>query len=512
MSDEVTDADRRIAAGLFVLVFVAYAWFFGGGGWNQNAAFDLTRAIVERHTFAIDTFLGGGRVNTYDVAFHAKHVYANKAPGLSLLAVIPYAVLYAIERASGVDVNSFDAMNLNLYACGVAVCATSGALLIAVFFLYARRLGVPPVRALVVALALAFGTYLFAYSTVFFAHVPGALFLFWCFARLTLEPDRRPWIAGTLGGAAVLSNYPLLIPVVLIVGAAIALPGERIRRLAKIAAGAAPFAIVLLAYQTICFGAPLRTSIEAESSIFHTEGAVLGVLGMPKLSVLYAITFSRFRGLFFLSPVLLFAFAGAVVMIRSRQRVRDLALAGGVVAAMLLINMSFNNWDGGSGIGPRYILPVVPFLAVPMLYASGLLRPLGILLGAISVLFNFAVAAVNPTPSRQISDPIFGYTVPLLVTGRLPADVSPYPPFAWKSMLGHVSVNRLGADDFVPFHRHPPGTRESEWASFNLGEIFAPGSLLSLIPIAIWIAAGSILLGKMPSCFDARRRSSSRSS
>jgi hypothetical protein len=505
-------SDRRIAGGLFVLVFVAYAWFFGGGGWNQNAAFDLTRAIVEQHTFAIDAFTTSSRINTYDVAFHAKHVYANKAPGLSLLAVIPYSVLYAIERAVGIDVNSFDAMNLNLYVCGVAVCATSGALLIALFFLYGRRIGITPIRALAVALVLAFGTYLFAYSTVFFNHVPGALFLFWCFARLTLDPDRRPWIAGALGGAAVLSNYPLLIPVALIVVAAIALPGPRLRRFAWIAAGAAPFAIALLVYQAICFGSPLRTSVEATSDIFHTEGALFGVLGMPKLSVLYAITFSRFRGLFFLSPVLLFVFIGAAVMMRSRQRPRDLALAGGVVASLLLINMSFNNWDGGSAIGPRYILQIVPFLGVPMLYASGILRPLWILLGAISMLFNLAVTAVNPTPSRLVSDPIFRYTVPLLVTGRLPADVPPHPPFAWKLMLGRVSVNRLGADDLVPFHRHRPGSRESEWASFNLGELVAPGSVLSLIPIVIWIAGGSVLLATMPACFDARRRSSSRSS
>ena len=511
MSNDFTPADRRIARGLFVLVFVAYAWFFGGGGWNQNAAFDLTRAIVEQHTFAIDAF-GGDRTNTYDVAFHAKHVYANKAPGLSFLGVIPYAVLYAIERALGVDVNSFDAMNLNLYVCGVAVCAASGALLIAIFFLYARRVGIAPMRALTVALALSFGTYLFAYSSVFFSHVPGALFLFWCFARLTLDPDRRPWIAGALGGAAVLTNYPLLIPVLLIVSAAYAIPGARIRRLASIFAGATPFAMALLAYQTICFGAPLRTSIEAESSIFHSEGALLGVLGMPKLSVLIAITVSPFRGLLFLSPLLLCAFLGAIAMIRSRQRLRDLALASGIVAALLLINMAFNNWDGGSGIGPRYILPVVPFLGLPMLYASARLRPVWILLGALSVFFNFAVTAVNPLPSRQISNPIFRYAVPLLFTGGLPADTPPNPPFAWKSMLGHVSVNRLGADDFVPFHRHPRGSRESEWASFNLGETFAPGSVLSLIPIVIWIAAGSLLLATMPACFDARRRSFSRSS
>src|SRR5438270_5858737 len=82
------DTHRRLAVGLFVLTFVAYAYFYGGGGWNQNANFDLTRAIVERHTFAIDAYYH----NTGDISTHAGHIYANKAPGLSLLAAIPYAI------------------------------------------------------------------------------------------------------------------------------------------------------------------------------------------------------------------------------------------------------------------------------------------------------------------------------------------------------------------------------------------------------------------------------------
>src|SRR5438309_6841796 len=78
--------DRRIAVWLGLLTFVVYAYFFAGGGWNQNSQFDLTRAIVERHTLAIDAYAS----NTGDISRHGGHVYANKAPGLSFLAAIPY--------------------------------------------------------------------------------------------------------------------------------------------------------------------------------------------------------------------------------------------------------------------------------------------------------------------------------------------------------------------------------------------------------------------------------------
>src|SRR5436190_9016631 len=85
----MTVADRRVAEWLFFLTALTYAYFYAGGGWNQNAAFDLTRAIVERHTFAIDAYAS----NTGDVSFANGHVYANKAPALSWIAVIPYALV-----------------------------------------------------------------------------------------------------------------------------------------------------------------------------------------------------------------------------------------------------------------------------------------------------------------------------------------------------------------------------------------------------------------------------------
>jgi hypothetical protein len=458
----------RERAGLFVLTFVAYAYFFGGGGWNQNANFDLTRAIVERHTFAIDAYAH----NTGDVSVHGGHIYANKAPGLSLIAAIPYAILYTIEP---------DAASLslfNMFLCTVAVCATSGAFLIVLIFLYTRSLPL--------AITFGFGTYIWAYSTVFFAHVPTALFLFLAFAM-----RHKPWLAGAAGGKAVLCNYAALPALIVIV---ILMIVERPRDVPRVVAAGAPFALFLLAYQMICFGAPLRTAVQATTGNFRTGGAFLGVFGLPKLDVVIAILLSRYRGLFFLSPVLVLALAGAVIMIRRRVMLRELATVAGVFAAFVMVNASFNGWHGGSGIGPRYILPVVPFLAVPMMFAIGRMRAMWIALAAISIVFNFAVVAVNPTPSRIIGDPIFRYTFPLLVSGRLPSDTPPFPPFAWKLSLGHVSVNRQTDDELAAFEKHPLGSREAEWASFNFGELLAPGSPWSLLPIALWICGGSALL------------------
>ena len=117
--------DRRIAAGIFLLSFVTYAFFFGGSGFNQNATFGLTRVIVEQRSLAIDRYAS----NTGDISFHEGRVYSNKAPGTSFLAVIPYGLLVAIEKLRGLDLDDPLVLTPNLYLCTVAVCGTTGALI-----------------------------------------------------------------------------------------------------------------------------------------------------------------------------------------------------------------------------------------------------------------------------------------------------------------------------------------------------------------------------------------------
>ena len=58
------------------LLFVSYAYFYAGGGWNQNSRFDLIRAIIEQGTLRIDAY----HENTRDKAFFRGHYYSDKAP------------------------------------------------------------------------------------------------------------------------------------------------------------------------------------------------------------------------------------------------------------------------------------------------------------------------------------------------------------------------------------------------------------------------------------------------
>jgi hypothetical protein len=124
--------DRGMAIALFILGFVAYAFFAGGGGWNQNAHLALTRAIVEHGTLEIDAY----RETSGDLSYHAGHVYANKAPGLSFLAVPAYAAAYALERALDVDPSAPLTVIVNLWIVTTLTCGLAGSLIAPILFLY----------------------------------------------------------------------------------------------------------------------------------------------------------------------------------------------------------------------------------------------------------------------------------------------------------------------------------------------------------------------------------------
>src|SRR5215471_19789495 len=87
-------ARQRAMVAVAVTLFVSYAYFYQAGGWNQNSRFALVRAIVEEHTVRIDSY----REYTGDRALWNGHTYSDKAPGVSLLAVVPSAAARGVAR------------------------------------------------------------------------------------------------------------------------------------------------------------------------------------------------------------------------------------------------------------------------------------------------------------------------------------------------------------------------------------------------------------------------------
>jgi hypothetical protein len=454
--------DRRTAVALFVLAFGAYCYFYGGWGANQEVNYALTRAVVEAHTFQVDEFT----VHEGDIAAGRDgHIYSNKAPGFSMFGVLPYSVQYALQQRGVFTLRDYWRTNKQLVT--IAICGVPGALIPAILFLYGRRtLRVSAVSAATVAILIAFGTIVLVYSTLMFAHVASAFFLLLAFTLVRTRPLLAGMAAGMAGACFLLSAVAGFVLV------ALALWHSR-RSAALLVAGAVPFAAALALYQWICFGSPFATPVE-RSIDFTRQDLILGVFGRPHLDRLWDVTFSEYRGLFFYSPALLFGIAGAVLMVRRRAFLPELAAIGAIVSAFLFANASFNGWHGGAAFGPRYLVTMIPLVGIPMMMAAERLRWLWWTLGAISIAVLLLVTAVDPMPIDGLRHPFTAHILPTFLARPVSAEA--------RSILYPDCTTARCTDKQVSIAPE----------AGNLGEAFlGRGHWRSILPMVLWIYGGS---------------------
>jgi hypothetical protein len=90
-------------------------------------------------------------------------------------------------------------------------------------------------------------------------------------------------------------------------------------------------------------------------------------IGVPDPWVAVKLLFAA-KGLLVLSPVLVLAVVGTVLLYRRGRRAEALTI-GGVAFAYLLYNAGYWLPFGGGTPGPRFLIPTLPFLAVPLAIA-----------------------------------------------------------------------------------------------------------------------------------------------
>jgi hypothetical protein len=383
-----SDGFNRVA--LFLVLLACYAYFPPRwADWNQNSRVDLTLAIVESATIRIDDYYE----NTGDYAVFGGHKYTDKAPGLSLVAVPVYSAFRVLARSSAARnlldrVSHTEALGETLRPEGTGVRSDKvyfAAALYAVTFagvsvpsallgvlLYSFLAPLLPSAAARFRLLLAYGlaTVAFPYSTVFYGHQTAAVLLFAAFERLhgirwgTLG-EGWLWTAGALCGLAVLIEFPALVPLLLLSLYA----WRSVRRplgLVRIVLGGAPFALALGWYNHSAFGSPFASSYRY-LAIFP-EISATGILGFswPDAKALWGISFSPYRGLFFLSPFLLLAAPGFSHVLRDPAWRREGLLWLSIAVVQLALVSAWYDWRGGFAIGPRNLLVCLPFLIPPI--------------------------------------------------------------------------------------------------------------------------------------------------
>jgi hypothetical protein len=410
----VTRLLSRRSWGLLAVVslVVAYAWLLQGGTDNERSHYALVRALASGTASIDETRFEVGDWATVDIVRWEGHTYSNKPPGLAFLTVGPYLGLRALGAAGDGDPTR---MLWALSLFGAVLPA-------AVLLLLVRRVAdrVEPGLGTAVAVTLGLGTLVLAFATTFHSHVLSACLVFAAFAVLFLERDGRSRLAlvaagGLLAGLAVTTDYPNAIAGLVLGGYAIT-RAPRARRAAAYAAGFLLGIAPLLAYQHLVFGSPLQVTYAGENLRGRERTTdELGSYAEPSFRHVFESLFSM-TGLFTTAPVLLCGLLSLVLLYRRGLRAEAIAVLA-IAALVVLYNASFRTeFDSFSG-GERYLISIMPLLALPLALSFRRFPTTTGGLGLVSAVLMVALTSshvrsgIDPSWFRELEERRFPQTV-----------------------------------------------------------------------------------------------------
>jgi len=331
---------------------------------QDRTRLSLTQAILEHGDTTIERY--GVQV---DRARHGRHLYTDKAPGLSLAALPAVALVRVVDKAAGRPrTRLLWESRSRLQFTRLFVL---GPFLLLLAWLVGRVAeGLVPGTGAAVAVTSALATMLGGLSTVLFAHVPEAALCFAAFVVFARRPAvRSAGLAGALVGAAVLMDYEAALCTASL--GAYVLAHRRIRLACAYVIGLVPAVLLLGLYDAVSFGSPFRLSYRYKvgPNAAEQSGGFFGI-GHPQLGHLATALFGD-RGLLRVSPILAAAGAGLVLLWRRGLRA-EAALAGAVVVLYLAFEAGYFDPIGGLSPGPRFFAPAVPFLllGLPLAFAA----------------------------------------------------------------------------------------------------------------------------------------------
>lgn len=393
--DHFKSRDLLLQVALFFILFICLVYTFPR--WadpNQNSRIDMVMAIVNEGTFKIDQYVE----NTVDYAKVGDHYYSDKAPGVSFLGVPLYAGLKELvdttqvknlttrlaaseafqntlrEEGSGVLGNKVHFALAQVMLTFTLAALPTAVLGVLMYRLLGKMIHEKEPR-IVVVLAYGLLTPVFAYAGAYYGHQLSALLLFGAFYLIFIPnhpiPAWRLLVVGFLLSYSVITEYPAALGAITIGIYAVYSLYKRKQRLWGVAwllPGIILIASGWMLYNQTVFGGPLELGYSYSELWSTTHSTGFLSLTQPKLEIMWEITFGLFRGLFILSPWLLLAVPGYVIWGKNPTYRAEWLVSLTIVLLYFLFNTSSSMWWGGYSIGPRYFLPALPFLAIPVTF------------------------------------------------------------------------------------------------------------------------------------------------
>lgn len=356
---------------VIVLVVALHALFLGrtlnAHNPNELSRLILTAALADAASIQVDEPMAAYG-QPQDLAVREGRHYSDKAPGLSFISA-PLAWLLRFVLPAD-DAGRYPDYWLLRHLLTLLTVLLPGVLL--VFVALRAYPACEPGARIACAGLLALATPWFAYATVYFGHVPGAV-LSTAAYLLVLRPGRPEFaptaslalVAGILSGLAAFTEFAAAI-----VGAAI-FAGLLLRRtrwhvLGLFVLGGIIGLVPLLMYNDAAFGSPFETGYHFKTDVKHGAFHAQGFFGvtLPTAERLWGVLGSARRGLFFYAPILLLFPLGLWRMARRcRRDVWPLLVA---ILGYICFSSGFVDWRGGWCGACRHLVPIVPLLLLPL--------------------------------------------------------------------------------------------------------------------------------------------------
>lgn len=363
---------RKSTLWVFAFFCVLYAGVTRGHfiSTDEVLAYEATSSLWQEGVPAVRT------TENYGIAGRDRYIYSVVSSGQSV-AVLP---LYALGRVVGTALGprasrllAGPSITRDQLVWGGEVelffvdlwNALVTAALCAVFFAFVLRLGVGPPWSLLATLLLGTTSYVVGYSSTFYTQSVEALGLLGAFYLLFLDrenPDARlRAAAGLLVAFTLQCRYPAMIMVPGLLAyqgfTAYKRSGGRITALVR---DMAPLALGVL------LGLSLHAADQLWKfgTIYSKGGYEKARWDAPVLTGLQGLLLSPGASIFVYTPLLLltpFAFPSFF----RRHRAEAWFVLGQAALYLVLFSM-FPNWHGLWCFGPRYMVPIIPLLMLPL--------------------------------------------------------------------------------------------------------------------------------------------------
>ena len=404
----------RAAVGLVLVVQAVYLLSASGHlrGQDQEYFYRMARSIAREHTFAIEPLV----LNNKELAGARGRdgkFYAQYAPGLPLMLapivllgdsmsalLSPLKAAYQWPHQGDEDI----APRVLISYFNIPVSAITAGLLT----LLVIHLGYPIGAAIFTGLSFAVSSFAWGQARIIFVEPLQGLLLLAAGLFLLRATRARSLVGGCMLALAILVK----ITSILALPAFLLLPNERgellCRRRSTLVGLIVPVAIALGAYgwyNWIRFGGLTATGYSATYG--GTPQSSWNPIENP-LAGLYGLLLSPGRGVLWYAPLI------AVAIVSARRFYSERPVTGRafmiLAAAWLAVHSAIRGWDGGWGWGPRYLLPVLPFLLVPLAAAwrsfKGRLACLGLFV--VGVVVQLPGTLVDFISSGRESVKVFG--------------------------------------------------------------------------------------------------------